>query len=253
MIDFISESFVVVENDRASEMFVFVFRVFDFEVESIVIIHIFLSATQFFIIGYMDDVQERFIRDVVVSVCVVVRQRHVFAGVMVGELLPSGYGFVLFVIRQFVQNNENLKIGIPFATYVGRFAEHIFEIIVGILKIVLHDEFYRNTADDSAAFFDGNVRFFVDISARYGTFAVISESLRLDFVFCAEFYGKVAGYGTMQRFQFLGAAGCAGLNECLKRVRDYLQKCGIGQWKRNFLLAHVGIVCNSDTVPNLWN
>ena len=73
MIDFISESLIVIENNCTSEMFVFVFREFDFEVELFVIIHVFLNTAQFRIVGYVDYIYQGFIRDMVVFARIVVR------------------------------------------------------------------------------------------------------------------------------------------------------------------------------------
>ena len=125
---------------------------------------------------------------------------------MIRKTLPSGNLFAVIIVRHLIEDDEYLEIRAPVATDIGRFAKHIFKIVVGILKIVLHDEFHCDSCDSLSSVFHGNVDSLCYVSAFDTCLLVVRIALRPYIVIGAEPFCNILGDSSVQRLQFLVAS-----------------------------------------------
>ena len=133
------------------------------------------------------------------------------------EGFPFAESAVVFVIRQLGRNDENLEIGNAPALDIGGFAKHVFKVVVGVLRVVLHHELDGDACHSAVlAVCYGNVHILIDIPPFDLPLFAVAVAKRLYGVIRAQPCGQICGYRAVQDFQFFIAARM-GLQEFDKR------------------------------------
>lgn len=139
-----------------------------------VVFHILRTGFDYFFgIGNMNDIDQCFVWSMEVHIDIVFREHNILRDVVVCKSFPFSDSLILVVIGEFVKDNEYLKVRAMSAANIGSFAKHILKIVVGILRIVLHDKFDSDTCNWVPSMFYGYVNLFVDVSASDVGFSVV--------------------------------------------------------------------------------
>lgn len=133
------------------------------------------------------------------------------------------------IIRQLILNDENLEIRITRRPDIRGFAEHVLEIVVRVLRIVLHDELDGDARGDLILFENRYIHSFRDISSPNGELFSEAESLRTDMIAFTQPPGQIGSDRTVKRLELFRTPRRFHPQEPAERVGYHLQKFSVRQ------------------------
>ena len=194
MVNFFDERFIVIQDDSRLHRTELNLRQHDRTILISIIAHVFILSSQGPIFGKMHHIDQRLVGRVIENIRIVPRKADVFGSIPLRKGLPPLDGLlgVPPIIRQLILNDENLEIRIARRPDIRGFAEHVLEIVVRVLRIVLHDELDGDARGDLILFENRYIHSFRDISSPNGELFSEAESLRTDMIAFAQPPGQIA-------------------------------------------------------------